>query len=126
MWAQSGEENKDETDWVGNGGVAGQRGNVCGAGCGTGGAGGESSDYDGEESVDALREKHGGGRGLDAGGEIWLQADSGDELVWACGDAHRAVELFFVREDFGADGAGVQTDGRGWEGQTGGGVEGVV
>jgi hypothetical protein len=43
---QGREENEDEANWIGNGGVAGQRGNVCGAGCGTGRTGGELTRYE--------------------------------------------------------------------------------
>ena len=54
MIALGGEENEDEANWIGNGGVAGQRGDVCGAGCGTGRTGSVSSDHDGEKSTDAI------------------------------------------------------------------------
>ena len=98
---------------IGDGGVAGEWGGLRGAGCGTGWAGGESGDDDGKESIDALRKKYGGG-GFDACGEIQFQADAGDELVRACGDAHRAVELFSVREDFGTGGSGREARGYRW------------
>src|SRR5580704_9862852 len=116
----------DEEIWRGDGGAAGVWWGVCGARCGACRAGGQSGDDNGEEPIDALREEYGGGGGFDARGEIWFQTDSGDEFVRARGDAHRAVELFLVREDFGADGARVQANGRGWERQTGGGIEGFV
>jgi hypothetical protein len=108
------EENEDEANWINDCGVAGEWDDLRGAGCGTVGASGESGDDDGEEPIDALREKYGGGGGFDASGEVRFQTHGGDEFVRARGDAHRAIELFFVREDFGADGTGVQADGRGW------------
>ncbi len=65
---RGGDDN--EAIGIGDGGVAGEWGGLRGAGCGTGWAGGESGDDDGEESIDALREKYGGGGGFDACGEI--------------------------------------------------------
>src|SRR5271166_369412 len=63
---------RDDNEAIGiaDGGVTSEWGSLRGAGCGTGWAGGESGDGDGQESIDALRKKYGGGRGFDACGEI--------------------------------------------------------
>src|SRR5579864_4829402 len=71
------EENDNEAIWVGDGGSTRERGSLCGAGCIARSAGGESGDDNSEGAVDAVRKKHGGGGGCDAGGEILFQADAG-------------------------------------------------
>src|SRR6476661_2762797 len=89
------EGKKDEANWIDDSGSSGNWSGLRGARSG-GRTGGKSRDDDGERAVDTLREKHGRCGRFDAGGEIWLQADAGDELVRARGDAHRTVEQFFV------------------------------
>src|SRR6266704_5412367 len=86
-------------------------------------AGGESGERIRESGSGAIREEHGGGSRGHAGGEICVQAVAGDEFVWAPDDAHRAIEQYVLREDFGAGGARREDRGNGCEGQAGGGDE---
>ena len=115
---------KYEANWIDDSGGAGNWSGLRGARNG-GRTGSESGDDDGERAIDAVREEHGGCSRFDAGGEIWLQADAGDELVRARGDAHRAVEQFSVLENFRAGRSGGENGGHGSQGKAGGGIETV-
>ncbi len=76
----------------------------------------ESSERVCESGAGAIRENHGGSGGSDAGGEVWLQAFAGDELVWAFDHAYRGNEQYHLREDFRANGAGGKNVGERSEG----------
>ena len=101
---------------------SGSRGDVRGAG-NHGRISCESRFDDGERPVDAIPKEYGGGGGLDARGEIQLQANGGNEHIRSPDDAHRHVQQFSVLEDFGTGGAEGRAEGHGFKREAGGGAE---
>src|SRR5260370_28685404 len=88
--------------------------------------GGDPRDLDSQGATDALCKKHGGCSRFDAGRQIQLQTDAGDEYVRPPDNAHCAVQQSPVLQDFWYGGSGRKTDRYRRKGETGGGIESFV
>src|SRR5260370_9902907 len=88
--------------------------------------GGKPGDLDRQGATDALCKKHGGCGRFDAGRQIQLQTDAGDEYVRPPDTAHCAVEQLPVLEDFWTGGPGRKTHPYRRKAKSGGGAEGPV
>src|SRR5260370_22329219 len=88
--------------------------------------GGKPRDLDRQGATGALCKKHAGCSRFDAGRQIQLQTDAGDEYVRPPDNAHCAVEQSPMLKDFWYGGSGRKTDRYRRKGETGGGIESFV